>query len=538
MPHKISIRDIKPSITPGRYLILTNNATGVPEYRKAVSADAGNDIIHGTDEGLFFQETLTSITGPVLTGGNLLQFTYNDEAGNANLISVDLSTLAIDINVLSITYNPVTGLLTVTETDLSTHTVTIGPATVTDTASVNLTVTGAFGIQADVNLSATAGNDLTIDGTGLYLDVSALETTTSITGTLGAGNIIGTYNDEDGGATIIRETVTTIAGTLGAGNTIGTYTNEAGAAVIIRETITDFLLSGSTLRYVDEAGVNNDVTIASLISTDGGNAVSAGGDGKLYVSAGAVVANLSLANNTATNLDILIDTGTDVTLPASTNALAGLMTAAQFNNLANLIILSGVAANAQDLGTFTGVTIPDNQTIKQALQALETDLELQNLKFDILDEGVDTGAGEITSINIVGAGATATQIGNAVTITIPGGGEATTVSDTNSINLTLTGVDITADLIVDPVNGNVLAVGAAGTRARLIEEEFLNRTDGTTTATLANTPKANTVVEVFYNGRAYTNFSVAANVVTFNDAASTPVNGVANDTDWLVRYWL
>ena len=538
MPHKISIRDIKPSITPGRYLILTNNATGVPEYRKAVSADAGNDIIHGTDEGLFFQETLTSITGPVLTGGNLLQFTYNDAAGNANLISVDLSTLAIDINVLSITYNPVTGLLTVTETDLSTHTVTIGPATVTDTASVNLTVTGAFGIQADVNLSATAGNDLTIDGTGLYLDVSALETTTSITGTLGAGNIIGTYNDEDGGATIIRETVTTIAGTLGAGNTIGTYTNEAGAAVIIRETITDFLLSGSTLRYVDEAGVNNDVTIASLISTDGGNAVSAGGDGKLYVSAGAVVANLSLANNTATNLDILIDTGTDVTLPASTNALAGLMTAAQFNNLANLIILSGVAANAQDLGTFTGVTIPDNQTIKQALQALETDLELQNLKFDILDEGVDTGAGEITSINIVGAGATATQIGNAVTITIPGGGEATTVSDTNSINLTLTGVDITADLIVDPVNGNVLAVGAAGTRARLIEEEFLNRTDGTTTATLANTPKANTVVEVFYNGRAYTNFSVAANVVTFNDAASTPVNGVANDTDWLVRYWL
>lgn len=508
MPHKVSITDIKPSITPGRYLILTNNATGVPEYRKAVSADAGNDIIHGSDEGLFFQETLTSITGPVLTGGNLLQFTYNDEAGNANLVSIDLSTLAIDVNVLSVTYNPVTGLLTVTETDLTTHTVTIGPATVTDTASVNLTVTGAFGIQADVKLSATAGNDLTIDGTGVYLDVSALETVTTITGAAGVGNPIGTYN------------------------------NEAGAAVIIRETITDFLLSGSNLRYVDEAGVNNDVAISALISTDGGNAVIAGGDGKLFVSAGAVVANLSLANNTATNLDILIDTGTDVTLPASTAALAGLMTAAQFNNLANLIILSGVAANAQDLGTFTGVTIPDNVTIKAALQALETDLELQNLRFDILDEGVDTGAGEITSINFVGAGVTAVQAGNAVTITIPGGGEATTVSDTNSIDLTLTGVDITADLIIDPVNGNVLAVGAAGVRARLIQEEFLNRVDGTTTATLANTPKANTVVEVFYNGRAYTNFSVAANVVTFNDAASTPVNGVANDTDWLVRYWL
>lgn len=508
MPHKLSIKDIKPSITPGLYTILTNNATGVPEYRKQLSADAGNDVILGSDLGIYFSETVTSITGATLTGGNLLQFTYNDEAGNANLISVDLSTLAVDINVLSVTYNPVTGLLTITETDSTTHTVNIGPVTVTDTPSVNLTVTGAFGIQADVNLSATAGNDLTIDGTGLYLDVSALET------------------------------VTTLAGTLPAGNTIGTYTNEAGAAVILRETVTDFLLTGSTLRYVDELGANNDVTIASLISTDVGNAATTGGDGKIYVSPGAVVANLSLGVITDSTVGVNIDTGTDIVLPAVTTTLAGVMTADYLNDLLDLITLSGVAGNSLNLGTFTGVTIPDNQTIKQALQALETDLELQNLRFDILDEGVDTGAGEIIAIDFVGAGVTATQVGGTVTVTIPGGGEATTVSDTNSINLTLTGVDITADLIVDPVNGNVLEVGAAGARARLIQEEFLNLTDGTTVVNLANTPKANTVVEVFYNGRAYTNFSVAGVVVTLGDAASTPVNGVPNDTDILVRYWL
>src|SRR5690606_33594572 len=172
------------------------------------------------------------------------------------------------------------------------------------------------------------------------------------------------------------------------------------------------------------------------------------------------------------------------------------------------------------------------------LQALETDLELQNLRFDILDEGVDTGAGEITAIDFVGAGVTASQVGNTVTVTIPGGGEATTVSDTNSIDLTLTGVNITADLIVDPVAGNVLAVSATGTRVRLIQEESLNLTDGTTVVNLANTPKANTIVEVYYNGRAYTNFTTLANVITLGDAASTPVNGVANDTDILVRYWL
>lgn len=44
-------------------------------------------------------------------------------------------------------------------------------------------------------------------------------------------------------------------------------------------------------------------------------------------------------------------------------------------NVDDLITLSGVAENSTDLGSFTGDTIPDNQTIKQALQALETAYE-------------------------------------------------------------------------------------------------------------------------------------------------------------------
>ena len=41
----------------------------------------------------------------------------------------------------------------------------------------------------------------------------------------------------------------------------------------------------------------------------------------------------------------------------------------------DLITLSGVAEGSVNLGTFTGSTIADNQTIKQGLQALETSLE-------------------------------------------------------------------------------------------------------------------------------------------------------------------
>ena len=42
-----------------------------------------------------------------------------------------------------------------------------------------------------------------------------------------------------------------------------------------------------------------------------------------------------------------------------------------------LVSLSGVSSGATDLGTFTGSTIADNQTIKQALQANETAIELR-----------------------------------------------------------------------------------------------------------------------------------------------------------------
>jgi hypothetical protein len=41
----------------------------------------------------------------------------------------------------------------------------------------------------------------------------------------------------------------------------------------------------------------------------------------------------------------------------------------------DLVSLSGVAANSVNLGTFTGTTIPDSQTVKQALQSLESAFE-------------------------------------------------------------------------------------------------------------------------------------------------------------------
>jgi len=74
-----------------------------------------------------------------------------------------------------------------------------------------------------------------------------------------------------------------------------------------------------------------------------------------------------------------VDLGTfsGVTIPDSSTvkaALQALETAHEEvdQNVNDLITLSGVPENSVDLGAFTGVTIPDNQTVKAALQALET----------------------------------------------------------------------------------------------------------------------------------------------------------------------
>lgn len=48
-------------------------------------------------------------------------------------------------------------------------------------------------------------------------------------------------------------------------------------------------------------------------------------------------------------------------------------------NISDLVSLSGIAANETDLGTFTGDVIPDASTVKEALQAIETNSSLNNV---------------------------------------------------------------------------------------------------------------------------------------------------------------
>ena len=74
---------------------------------------------------------------------------------------------------------------------------------------------------------------------------------------------------------------------------------------------------------------------------------------------------------------------TSVESKGSATSLTSLTTA-----VGDLNTLSGVAQNDEDLGTFTGSTIADSSTIKTALQALETAAEdISVVDTDVVDAG-------------------------------------------------------------------------------------------------------------------------------------------------------
>lgn len=108
--------------------------------------------------------------------------------------------------------------------------------------------------------------------------------------------------------------------------------------------------------------------------------------------------NLSHSRNAST-VTIESDSGTDTVLTSATSTNAGILTAgdkviydAAAVKATDLVVLSGVPKNNINLGIFTGDTIPDDVTIKAALQALETSIDA-----GLQSENGISGTGKSTS---------------------------------------------------------------------------------------------------------------------------------------------
>ena len=109
-------------------------------------------------------------------------------------------------------------------------------------------------------------------------------------------------------------------------------------------------------------------------------------------------------------LIVTSSTGIDVTMTQATTTNDGVMSKTDKINLAALSTLSGVAVGEVNLATFTGTIIPDNSTIKQALQSLETALGSVT--------GVTTGNLTSTASAITISGGTNAVIGSGTQINL------------------------------------------------------------------------------------------------------------------------
>lgn len=112
-------------------------------------------------------------------------------------------------------------------------------------------------------------------------------------------------------------------------------------------------------------------------------------DSDLIVSGGGS-SDLSLSlGRTSSDITLSLSNGNNILIPAVTTSLAGVMSSTDKIKLESLIALTGVSSLTTDLGIFTGNIIPDNSTIKQALQYLETAVSVGD------GNGIYTGSGTV-----------------------------------------------------------------------------------------------------------------------------------------------
>ena len=343
-------------------------------------------------------ETLTALTNTV--EGNLIG-TYTDEDGVAFDIDETITTL-IDNGDQTVTFTHEDGSLTTLDL-AALETLTSVAQLVT--GNTIATYTDEDGVVWDIDESITTlidNGDQTFtytseDGSATTLDVTALETLTTVTNTV-PGSLIATYTDEEGVSWDVNETITTLVdngdGTftfshedgstttldassletltsvaqLVTGNTIATYTDEDGVVWDIDETITALVDNGDqTFTYTNEAGVATTLdataleTLTTVTNTITGNTIATYTD-EDGVSFDIDETITSLADNGDGTFTFTHEDGLATTIDAA--SLETLTTVTQLvsgNTIATYIDEDGVATDIDE--TITTLVDNGDQTV-------------------------------------------------------------------------------------------------------------------------------------------------------------------------------
>lgn len=220
---------------------------------------------------------------------------------------------------------------------------------VSDSQSIDLTVSSAQ-LEADLRLglgtpggSTRVVNTIELDG----LTSSMPYATTTTDGSLSSTDW-NTFNDKQPqGNYLTAEGSVPLTANFPAG---GQRLTDLGTPVADQD--------ATTKEYVDDAIVSFGPGIADLQTLSGVAANST----SLGAFTGAIIPDTSTIKQA---LQALETEAEDIAGDVST----------VMQDTADLIVLTGVAANQTDLGSFTGDIIPDASDIKEALQSLETAIE-------------------------------------------------------------------------------------------------------------------------------------------------------------------
>ncbi len=208
-------------------------------------------------------------------------------------------------------------------------------------------------------------------------------------------------------------------------------------------------------------------------------------------------------------LVITSSTGADVTLTQASFSNDGVLSREDWVSFDSLITLSGVGRQDTNLGTFTGFIIPDNTTIKGALQSLETTI------------GSITGAvtGNLSSFSsaititggtgaIIGSGTQLTLNPSLINLSSLGGDLLLNQIDTTGATIgQLIRFDGTNVSYWTPDYTNI-AAGAVGDTlyyngtawVATKQRKFVQVINSGNTITIPHTPISTLIVDVFING--------------------------------------
>lgn len=212
----------------------------------------------------------------------------------------------------------------------------------------------------------------TVDGRNISSDGSSLDALITLTGVAGGSTNLGTFtgttiSDSQTVKAALQELETFVEGLVGGLQPQGTWDASTNTP--------DLTAGGNQVEghyyRVSVAGSTNLDGITDWVVGD--HLFYANGAWRKIDNTDQFV-NLSVTRD-GTSVTVVNDLGDNAVLPVATTSLAGVMSGSDKTNLDSLVSLSGVAATSTDLGTFTGSTFTDNQTIKQVLQEAETKLE-------------------------------------------------------------------------------------------------------------------------------------------------------------------